>query len=160
MRCWMLPKLTGIISWCLWVKPSCYLIPCGVLTNLERKNPTESYINQTSTSTPNQRDWRIDFYNWNYILIFDFPCRIVCVWCGPGSFSGKYGICKTCGSLHPSSPDQHTGFCHQSLSKENQDLGFPGRAAAPLHLENLWATLFGNHSTPLSASPHSQCRHV
>ena len=65
-----------------------------------------------------------------------------------------------CGSLHPSSPDQHTGFGHQSLSKENQDLGFPGRAAAPLHLENLWASLFGNHSTPLSASPHSQCRHV
>ena len=42
-----------------------------------------------------------------------------------------------CGSLHPSSPDQHTGFCHQSLSKENQDLGFPGRAATPLLLGKL-----------------------
>lgn len=64
------------------------------------------------------------------------------------------------GSLHPSSPDQHTGFCHQSLSKENQDRGFPGKAAAPLHFENLWASLFGNDSTLLSASPYSQCRHV
>ena len=65
-----------------------------------------------------------------------------------------------CGSLHPSSPDQHTGFCHQSLSKENQDLGSLAGLPLPSNLENLWASLFGNHSTPLSASPHSQCRHV
>ena len=141
--------------------PVVHLILCRMLTNLEGENPTESYINQKSTSTPNRRDGRIDFW-WNYILAFDFLCRMVCVWCGPGSFSGKYGVHKTCASWFsaPSSPDQHTGFCHQSLSKENQDRGFPGRAAAPLHFENLWASLFGNDSTLLSASPYSQYRHV